>query len=104
MSIIKGILEEELERLEKLSAFYKNKISEAPRGLISVKVRSGKRYIYLARRDGKKLILDYVGKDVPELRNALNERTKQRKEYQAKLRKVKENLREVRGFLRGKRQ
>jgi hypothetical protein len=103
MSIIKGILEEELKRLEELSAFYKEKISEAPRGSISVKERGGKRYIYLAHREDKKVIFDYVGKDVPEVRDALNERMQQRKEYQAKLCQVKENLKEIKRSLRGKR-
>jgi len=103
MSIIKGILEEELKRLEDLSVFYKDKISEAPRGSISVKERGGKRYIYLARREDKKVIFDYVGKDIPEVRNALNESLKQRKEYQVKLHQVKENLKEIRRSLRGKR-
>jgi hypothetical protein len=103
MSIIRGILEEELNRLEELSVFYKEKISEAPRGSISVKERGGKRYIYLARREDKKIIFDYVGKDIPEVRDALNDRIKQRKEYQAKLHQVKENLKEVKRALRGKR-
>ena len=103
MSIIKGILEEELKRLEDLSVFYKEKILKVPRGSISVKDRGGKRYIYLAHREDKKVIFDYVGKDVPEVRDALNERMRQRKEYQAKLRQVKENLREIRRSLRGKR-
>jgi hypothetical protein len=103
MSIIKGILEEELARLEELSAFYEDKISEVPRGSISVKERGGKRYIYLAHREGKKVIFNYVGKDVPEMRSALNEHMKQRKEYQVKLRQVQENINEVRRSLRGKR-
>ena len=103
MSIIKGILEEELERLKELSVFYEEKISEAVRGSISVKERGGKRYLYLVRREDKKVIFDYVGKDSPEVRNALNERIRQRKEYQAKLRQVKENLKEVKRSLRGKR-
>jgi hypothetical protein len=103
MSIIKGILEEELNRLEELSVFYKEKISKAPRGSISMKERSGKRYIYLAHREDKNIIFDYVGKDVPEVRMALNEQIRQRKEFQAKLRQVKENLKEVRRSLRGKR-
>jgi hypothetical protein len=103
MSIIRGILEEELNRLEELSVFYKEKISEAPRGSISVKERGGKRYIYLARREDKKIIFDYVGKDVPEVRDALNDRIKQRKEYEAKLHQVRENLKEVKRALRGKR-
>lgn len=103
MSIIKGILEEELKRLEDLSVFYKDKIAECPRGSIAVKERGGKRYIYLARREDKKVIFDYVGKDVTDVRHALNRRMKQRKEYEAKLRQVKENLKEIRGSFRGKR-
>ena len=103
MSIIKGILEEELHRLEELSVFYKKKISESPRGSISVKERSGKRYLYLARREDKKVVFDYIGKDVPEVRKVLNEQMRQRKEYLAKLRQVKENLKEVERSLRGKR-
>jgi len=103
MSIIKGILAEELERLEELSVFYKEKILEAPRGSISFKERGGKRYLYLARREDKKIIFEYVGKDVPEVRDALDERMKQRKEYQEKLRQVKENLKEIKRSLHGKR-
>jgi hypothetical protein len=103
MSVIRGILEEECDRLEELSVFYKEKIAEAPRGSISVKERGGKKYIYLARREDKKIIFEYVGKDVPEVRNALNERIRQRKEYQAKLRQARENLKEVKRALRGKR-
>jgi hypothetical protein len=103
MGIIKGILKEELERLEELSVFYKNKIWEAPGGSISVKDRGGKKYIYLARRENKKVIFEYIGKDIPEVRNALNARLRQRKEFQSKLRQVKENLKEVRRSLRGKR-
>jgi len=104
MSIMRGILEEELNRLEELSVFYKEKIAEAPRGSISAKERGGKRYIYLARREDKKIIFDYVGKDVPEVRDALNDHIRQRKEYQAKLRQVRENLKEVKRALRGKRE
>ena len=103
MSVIRGILEEECDRLEELFVFYKEKIAEAPRGSISVKERGGKKYIYLARREDKKIIFEYVGKDVPEVRNALNERIRQRKEYQAKLRQARENLKEVKRALRGKR-
>lgn len=103
MGIIKGILEDERKRLEELSVFYQKKISEYPQGSISVKERSGKRYIYLAHRKDKKVVFDYIGKDVPEVRKALHEKLKQRKEYQAKLHQVKENLREVERSLRGKR-
>ena len=103
MSIIRGILEEELKRLEELSVFYKEKIEKIPRGSISAKERGGNRYIYLARREGKKVIFDYVGKDVPEIRDALNENIRPRKEYQAKLRQVRENIKVVKRALRGKR-
>ncbi len=68
-----------------------------------MKERNGKRYIYLARREDKKVVFDYIGKDVPEVRKVLSEQMRQRKEYQAKLRQVKENLKEVERSLRGKR-
>jgi hypothetical protein len=103
MSIIKGILKEELARLEDLCVFYEKKLSEFPRGSISVKERNGKRYIYLARREDKKIIFKYIGKDIPEVRNALNEQLRQRNEFQSKIRQVKENLKEVRRSLREKR-
>jgi uncharacterized protein YcgL (UPF0745 family) len=103
MGIIKGILEDEYKRLKDLSVFYQKKISEYPQGSISVKERSGKQYIYLAHRDDKKVVFDYIGKDVPEVQKALHEKLKQRKEYEAKLRQVKENLKEVDRSLRGKR-
>lgn len=103
MSIIKSILEEELTRLEELSVFYKSKLAESPRGSISIKERQGKRYIYLACREDKKIIFNYVGKDVPEVRNALNERLQRRKEFQLKLHQVNENLIEIKRALRGKR-
>ena len=103
MSIIKGILEEEFVRLEDLCVFYEKKLSEFPRGSISVKMRRGQSYIYLAYREDKKVKFEYVGKDVPDVRNALDARLRQRKEYQFKLRQAKENLKEVRRSLRGKR-
>jgi len=103
MSIIKGILEEELHRLEDLSVFYEEKISQLPRGVISIKERQGKRYIYLAYREDRKVKFNYVGKDVPEVRNALDARLKQRQEYQVKLRQAKDNIKELRRSLRGKR-
>lgn len=103
MGIIKGILEEELKRLKDLSVFYQKKILEYPQGSISVKERNGKQYIYLAHRKDKKVIFDYIGKAVPDVRKALHEKLRQRKGYEAKLRQVKENLREVERSLHGKR-
>ncbi|MGD0822135.1 MAG: hypothetical protein ABSA71_15480 [Desulfomonilia bacterium] len=103
MSVMMGILEEERKRLEELLDFYRKKIEEAPRGSISAKERGGRRYLYLARREGEKVIFDYVGRDVPEVRDALDNRIHQRREYQAKLRQVRENLKEVKRALRGKR-
>jgi hypothetical protein len=54
-----------------------------------------------------KIVIDIlpnnIGKDVPEVRDALNDRIRQRKEYQAKLHQVRENLMEVKRALRGKR-
>jgi hypothetical protein len=103
MSVIIGILEDELKRLEELSSFYKQKIAEMQKGSISIKERAGKKYLYLARRENKKVVFQYAGKDSPEIRNPLLEKVYQRKEYQSKLKQVQANLNEVKRALRGKR-
>ncbi|HOS14922.1 MAG TPA: hypothetical protein PK467_19930 [Candidatus Wallbacteria bacterium] len=103
MEIINRLLEEELKRLGTLHDFYEKKIMESPRGSLSVKARGKNRYLYLARREDKKVVFEYVGKDVAYVRHALNEQLKQRREYQAKLREVKENIKEVKRSLRTKR-
>ncbi len=103
MDIINRILEDELNRLGALHDFYEKKIIESPRGSLSVKERGKNRYLYLARREDKKVVFEYIGKDVSYVRHALNEQMKQRKEYQTKLREIKENIKDVKRSLRGKR-
>jgi hypothetical protein len=79
MEIINRLLEEELKRLGTLHDFYEKKIMESPRGSLSVKARGKNRYLYLARREDKKVVFEYVGKDVAYVRHALNEQMKQRR-------------------------
>ncbi len=103
MSIMMDILEEEKKRLEELMDMYRKKIEQAPQGSISAKERGGRRYLYLARREGGRVVFEYVGRDVPEVRDALSEGIRHRKEYQEKLRQARDNLREIKRALRGKR-
>jgi len=103
MGIIRGSIGKTNSNGWKSFPFSTKKDFGISRGSISVKERNGKRYIYLARREDKKVVFDYIGKDAPAVWAALNEKLKQRKEYQAKLCQVKENLREVERSLRGKR-
>lgn len=61
MSYVKGILQEELDRLESLYQKYDEKVSSLPRGSLSVKKRNNKEYLYLAYREKSKVKFKYIG-------------------------------------------
>lgn len=102
MGIVKYILEEEADRLEKLSENYKQKLSELPRGSISKKLRGGKTYLYFAFREGKKVKFKYIGPDgSPKAINAL-ELFEQQKKYKRMLKQVGNDLKEIQKVLGGR--
>ena len=102
MSIIKHIVEEELERLEKLSAKYKAEIKNLPKGSISKKSRHGRFYVYLAYRENKKIRFKYIGKESSEEAKALEQKIQKRKKYENLLKQLENDLKEVRRTKSGK--
>ena len=97
-SVLKGVLEEELERnLQKQRLFF-NELSKCPKGsLVVVKVH-GDQYLYRKYREGKKIISVYVAPlNSDESREAYQNREKyiklkqdlkELKEEEKKLRKA----------------
>ena len=54
-----------------------NRLAELPQGTIKERVISGRRYYYLQRREGKKVIHTYLGKEIPQaIKEQMQERTK----------------------------
>jgi len=63
MSIVKHILQEELDRLIELLSKYEEELQNLPKGSLSKKIRDGKNYFYEAYREGKKVRFKYIGKE-----------------------------------------
>ena len=102
MSIVKNVLKDENDRLEKLSIKYQENISKCPQGSLSKRVKNGNEYIYLVKRESKKVVFKYVGKaNSDQVKNVMN-RINQRKVYESKLKKVKGDLREIKRAVNGK--
>ena len=61
MSIFLDVMKEELERnLFKQQAF-QNELDSLPKGYLSVCVIGGSSYIYRKRREGNKIVSEYIG-------------------------------------------
>jgi hypothetical protein len=100
MAVVIDILENERTRLVKLLSKYESKLSELPKGSISIKKRSRREYAYLAYRENKKVVFDYIGPASSDAVRKLGQEIERRKELEQKIRQVKQNLRTVERSLR----
>ena len=60
MSILRSVLEEELERILRNQTFYSEMLRNLPKGSIYISVRNDKRYLYRKNRVGKKIVNEYL--------------------------------------------
>ena len=95
MSILKGIIEEERDRLIHLIDHYKNELLKLPKGSLFVRIINKKKYAYLNFRDKGKPVSKYIGKIDSEKVKELKERLKERKRIEDLLKQAKQNLKEV---------
>lgn len=102
MGIVKGVLEEEYKRLKSLSDKYARDISRLPAGSISIKEISGHKYAYRARRMGKKVHFEYLGKASDPKVKSLQADIIKRKEFEAKRRSIKKDLNELERAIGGR--
>ena len=102
MSTLIDIIEEEIERLEKLSIFYKKEISKLPKGYISSKKIKGHIYLYYSFRKGNTVKNIYIGGDSSKKLKEIKERIQERKKLEALLKQAKQNLAEAKKALRAK--
>jgi hypothetical protein len=102
MSIIFHIMKEEHDRLIEAESVYRRSVVKAVQGAPRIKRIGNKDYLYLQRRDGHKIVHDYVGPaDSPKAVEVLDE-IKRRRKDQESLKKVLHDLKEVKKVLRGK--
>ena len=96
MSILMGVLKEELERLERQEVAYEADLQKVVKGYISKKNVRGKLSYYLQHRDGNKIVSKYISvQDLPEI----EAQVRRRKQLEASLRRVKEDQKKLRKVL-----
>lgn len=102
MSYIKGIIQEEYQRLQELSVKYANEIMSFPKGTISIKKRNSNKYLYLAIRQQGKVKFQYIGSINSESALNMLEKMKLRREFEAKLKQVEADLKEIKKVINGR--
>lgn len=102
MSIIFHIMKEEHDRLVEAERVYGKSVEKAIRGAPRIKHIGNKDYLYIERRDGPKVIDEYVGPADSEKAVKILNAVKQRRKDQESLKKIRHDLKDVRKVLRGK--
>jgi hypothetical protein len=102
MGSVFHVIEEEFERLNEAKKAYQAAIERERQGAPQIKRVGRKDYLYLARRNGEKVRFQYVGH--VDDKNALKvmDSVKKRREYEELLKGIKNDLKEVRKALRGR--
>lgn len=100
---VKGILNEEIDRLAVAEKSYQEALSKLPKGSIQKKQIKGGEYPYLIFRKGRQIASRYLGNlSVGELKK-LEDDIRLRRKYSALLRDVKQNKKQILKMVHGKR-
>ncbi len=92
MSILKGVLEEEYQRLQYTKRQYSDLLSSLPKGSLSQKKRGNKVYIYRAFRIKDKVKFVYIGKADSEAAVEAYRQFKKRQQIQKQLKEVNNQI------------
>jgi hypothetical protein len=95
-------MKEEHDRLIDADRAYRKSINKMPHGSPRIKHIRNSDYLYLARRDGAKVVYDYVGAADSENAKKILEQVEQRRRYEGLLKDIHHNLKDVKKVLRGK--
>ena len=102
MSSIFHVIEEELERLNEAKQAYEAAIAREQQGSPQVKHVGRKDYLYLARRNGAKVRYRYIGHADEPYTVKVMDSVRRRREYEELLKGIKNDLKEVKKALRGR--
>jgi CRISPR/Cas system-associated exonuclease Cas4 (RecB family) len=102
MSTIFHVMKEEYDRLIEADLAYRHNIEKMPHGAPRIKNIHNRNYLYLARRKGVKVIYDYIGAADSEKAKDTLVQVDRRKRFEALLKDIHRNLKDVKKVLRGK--
>lgn len=100
--VIKGVLAEELQNSLRMQKDYERSLKAMPSGCLSRKVIRGCAYYYLVRRQGAKVVYQYIGKLSPAEIKRYQAIKQKRVQHRQLLSRVKKQVRYLKGVLRGK--
>ncbi len=99
MSIVNGILKEELERLEKLQAKYLDMFEALPKGSLRKKKIGQKMYFYLVSRKGGQVVTEYLCQGDSPKAKSFEEQDAKRRDLKSKVKNIKMDIAEIRRSL-----
>ncbi|MZP31208.1 hypothetical protein GTO91_15985 [Heliobacterium undosum] len=99
MSIIKGVLIEERERLIEMEKMIKKRIEQLPKGSIRIRKLGKKEYRYFVYREGSKVKNQYLKLSDDEVEE-LQMKIAERKRLEQTLKSIQEDFRIIRRALR----
>jgi len=102
MSTIFHVMKEEYDRLIEADLAYRHNIEQMPHGSPRIKHIRKHDYLYLARREGSRVVYDYIGAVDSDQAKKILEQIKRRKRFEALLKDISRNLKDVKKVLRGK--
>jgi len=95
MKILNGVLNEELDRLNKLKKNYEKQIAKLPKGSLIRKNIKGNIYYYLNYRQEKKKIFKYIGKLPGKELEKLLDKIEERRKFEKLNKQVKKDIKKL---------
>ena len=102
MTVLKGVLKEELANSLRMKKNYERELAKLPRGSLIKKNIRGHEYFYLVYRDGDKVKFIYKGKVSKDEQQRYKSVKELRAKYRKLLSEVKKQIKFLRSALRGK--
>jgi len=99
-SVVKGVLQEELDRSLSLKEKYEKKLDEYPQGYLLERKMGGKVYYYLSYRECDHIRQKYLGALSPKEIKDYKDRIKDKKSLRQQLAEVKANIKYLERLLR----
>ena len=97
--VLKGILADSKKHYLAVKRKIEARIKAIPRGSVKERVIGGRKYYYLQRREGDKVVHKYIGSKIS---GSLTRQIKERRSLKNELKKVNEALKIIRRADRGK--
>lgn len=99
-SVVKGVLQEELERSLVLKKKYEEKLNNYPQGYLLARKRAGSIYYYLSYREGERILQKYLGVLSHEEVKKYKDQIKNKHALKKQLAEVKANIKYLERLLK----